>query len=180
VIELVFAIAVVVAVLVVGESSVIAVRRVRRARRLRAGQVPSGGLDEQSAAGAGDGVAAVPRPESQQILDAASRRAEVIVGEARQRAAAIGAEARQAADALVREAEQKARTIVSAAEAERDRLQAGTERDRRLVDGKRKELSTLLLNLLAQVQQRGEDGVTNLRPLSDVRDARAGRGAPDD
>ena len=116
---------------------------------------------------------------AEQILANASRRADQILGIARQTAAEITREAKRAADVIVGNAREEAREI----EYQRNRVNQEMIHERTLLAEKRKELTALLIELLAEVQREtsgseppklrvlggeetsagGEDGVGHLR-----------------
>jgi F0F1-type ATP synthase membrane subunit b/b' len=85
-------------------------------------------------------------------------------------------EARREASAIVREAEQQADEIIAAAKLAQAELERKAAHERKLADQKRRELSTLLLSLLAEVQQTSGAGATIVHSLSEARETRSGRG----
>lgn len=86
-------------------------------------------------------------------------------------------EAKREASAIIGEAEQKAGEIVAAAELARAQLEREAAHERKLADEKRGELSTLLLNLLAEVQRTSGAAATTVHSLSEARETRSGKAA---
>jgi hypothetical protein len=68
-------------------------------------------------------------------------------------AAEMTKDARRRASAIVKEAEEKAAEIIAAAEDEAARITQAAAHERTMANDKRAELSTLLLNLLREVQR---------------------------
>ena len=113
--------------------------------------------------------------DSEEALGAPAGEAGEILNDARRAAAEITTAANHSASAIVSEAEEKAREIVAAADLTRGRLEQEMAHERNLVDEKRRQLSELLVNLLAQVQWNSGDGSTNLRTLAEIREEQGNR-----
>jgi cell division septum initiation protein DivIVA len=104
---------------------------------------------------------------SEIVATAASTRQALLGGaqESAGRAAAeIKKDAKRTASAIVKEAEQKASEIVAAA-----------ERERKLAEEKRSELSALLLGLLAEIQGATGARATNVHALHEAQETRSSR-----
>jgi vacuolar-type H+-ATPase subunit H len=120
--------------------------------------------------------------KANEIAAAAESAREALLAAAREsagRAAGqIRKDAKRTASAIVKEAEEKAGEIVAAAELVRAQVERELTRERQLADEKRRELSTLLPALLAEVQRVSGDGATNVHTLSEVQETRSSRAGP--
>jgi flagellar biosynthesis/type III secretory pathway protein FliH len=187
------------AALVIGWLIVAVVRRIRRGHRYRVKQRrlaklrrahaedPTRGPSEAAVIRDAERSLAEARREASAIVTEAERKAneiaaaaesarEALLADARQSAGRAAGEiktdAKRTASAIVREAEDRAETIVAAAELARAELEREMTRERQLADEKRRELSTLLVNLLGEVQRASTAGSTNVRTLGDLRETR--------
>lgn len=168
-------------------------RELERARRA--------GLSQQDASVAEASQVAVLRLELEQALAKARREANTIVSEAEQKATEIVAaaerdrdaliaqaresagrtaaeitrDAKRTASAIVKEAERRGDEIITRAEVAWAELERDLANERRLADQKREELSSMLVNLLGEVQRNLEDGTTNVLHLREARESRSTR-----
>lgn len=126
------------------------------------------------ARGKADAIVSEAEREASEIAAAAeSARNELLAG-ARESAGRAAAEtkkdAMRTASAIVKEAEEKAAEIVAAAEGKRAQVEHELTQLRQLAAEKRKELSTLLVNLLGDVQRAFPGGTTTVRALPKARE----------
>jgi vacuolar-type H+-ATPase subunit H len=155
--------------------------------------------EQRNSASVGDAREAAVIRDAERSLAEARREASAIVTQAEQKAHEIAAaaenarqallagaresagrsageirkDAKRTASAIVKEAEEKAGEIVAAAELLRAQVERELALERQLADEKRRELSTLLVNLLGDVQRASAGGTTNIRNLSDARETRS-------
>ena len=122
-------------------------------------------------------IVAEAHRKAHEIADAAESARKALLAGARESAGRAAAEttkdAKRTASAIVKEAEEKAGEIVAAAELKRAQIERELAHERQLADEKRRELSTLLVNLLGEVQRASVGGPTNVRNLMDARETRA-------